>query len=370
MEHDRQIENVTFRKPQRSSSLCDISSNGSLSDTTMLSLPNTSVNDTQNNKDLYDKIKLLQEELLSANQEIENLNLENTNLKHELGKCKHVIDIYKKIGAPEKTFTPQSGRKKKHPITPNNKNHKHNEQLQNSDSPTNYSTPQVQKQKQPKKSKENINESKVHSNFVVKPKMCILSTNRNNKMLSNAEYTFEDKYDLCHYLKPYVNTEELLKGLDTKLKSYTLNDFCVIFLGEEDFKRTSNYYEIIFQIRNALQVIQHTNIIICLPTYKYPFDTSLFNCRVETFNNLLYLDVLTHRHAYILDSNLNLQYDYTMFNTYSGSINNRGLRTIFKDLLDSITDIKQSIDMEYKQVTNEQEEGLVDNEPIHNFFLD
>lgn len=371
MEQDQQTDNITYRKPQRSSSLCDISSNESLFDTTMLSLPNTSINETQNNKDLYEKIKQLQEELLSANQKIENLNLENTNLKCELGKCKHVIETYKKVATSERTLTPKSGRKKRHAKTPNTNNtaqlqavkHKHHQPLEKTDFLTDCSTPQ--KQKGSNNIIVNNNNSKLHSNCVVKPKVCILSSNKNNNMLSAAEYTFEDKYDLCHYLKPHGNTEELLNGLCTKLKNYTMNDFCVVFLGGEDFKRTNNYYDIIFHLRNTLQAVQHTNIIICLPTYKYPFDTSLFNCRVETFNNLLYLDVLTHGHAYLLDSNLNLQYDYTMFKTYSGSINQHGLRTVFKDLLDLITDITQNIDMECNQKDKE-----VDNERNHNFFLD
>ena len=97
--------------------------------------------------------------------------------------------------------------------------------------------------------------------------------------------------------------------------------------------------------RNVLQAMQHTNVIICLPTFKCPFDTSLFNCRVETFNNLLYLDILTHGHAFLLDSNLNLQYDYSMFDRYTGSIKHRGLPRIFKYLLDLITGITEQSDI-------------------------
>lgn len=40
---------------------------------------------------------------------------------------------------------------------------------------------------------------------------------------------------------------------------------------------------------------------------------TMFNWRVETFNNLLYLDIMTHEHAYILDSNKYLDYNYNMF---------------------------------------------------------
>lgn len=58
----------------------------------------------------------------------------------------------------------------------------------------------------------------------------------------------------------------------------------------------------------------------------------MFNWRVETFNQILYLDVLSHEYAYILDSNRNLTYEYDMFSRHTGRVKDYGIKTIFKDI--------------------------------------
>lgn len=65
----------------------------------------------------------------------------------------------------------------------------------------------------------------------------------------------------------------------------------------------------------------------------------MFNARIEAFNQLLDLDVVTHEYAYLVDSNLHLSYDFTMFHRRSGTLNNRGLRQVFGDLRVRIADI-------------------------------
>lgn len=50
--------------------------------------------------------------------------------------------------------------------------------------------------------------------------------------------------------------------------------------------------------------------------------------------------VMTHKHAYILDSNKNLNYDDSMFRRHIGIINDRGMYTIFENLNNFITDIE------------------------------
>lgn len=113
-----------------------------------------------------------------------------------------------------------------------------------------------------------------------------------------------------------------------------MDDFCILIIGEDDFTATKNYVELVANIRETLQKVQNTNVVICVPTYKYGHDREylLYNQRVENFNNLLYLDALTHEYAYIFDSNKKLKYDYSMFKNSSGSINNNGLRVMFKAL--------------------------------------
>lgn len=131
----------------------------------------------------------------------------------------------------------------------------------------------------------------------------------------------------------------MLYNIDAKLKYFTLNDFCVILIGEEDFKTTAAYFDLIFYIRSTLSEIKHTNIIICTPTFKYGRHTNIYNCRVENFNNLLYLVILAHEHAYFLDSNKNLSCDIKMFDNFTGKLNNYGMSIAFTDIFYYINDI-------------------------------
>jgi hypothetical protein len=85
-------------------------------------------------------------------------------------------------------------------------------------------------------------------------------------------------------------------------------------------------------IQKQLSSVQHTNIVICSPTFKINEYSSLFNQRVEIFNNLLHKHNLKNEYHYILDCNLNLSYDMEMF-SWRGNVNKNGFMTIFNDLM-------------------------------------
>lgn len=134
--------------------------------------------------------------------------------------------------------------------------------------------------------------------------------------MSIAENTFQHA-EICHFVTPKCGIIQLTRNLYHKVVNYSMNDYCVILIGEEDYRKTQNYVEIIVELRNALKKIQNTNIILCAPTFKLSNYSTMFNWSVETFNNLLYLDIQTYNYATILDSNLHLRYDFTMFSRYN-----------------------------------------------------
>lgn len=110
-------DNITQRKPQLlSNSLSETSNDSSsLFDNTIMSLPNTSLDESNMDNELHGKILNLSNQLQSANHEIDNLNTENIRLKSELEKCHKIINLYKKVGSAEiKCTTPLSGKRKKH----------------------------------------------------------------------------------------------------------------------------------------------------------------------------------------------------------------------------------------------------------------
>lgn len=171
------------------------------------------------------------------------------------------------------------------------------------------------------------------------PKLCIISTDKNKDVISNAEYHFQGA-SINHYLLSGCDINYLLKDLSNKLEGFTLNDYCIILIGELDFKITNGYPGIIECLRNKLLTVQHTNIIICQPTYKCGKYVNLFNNRIEIFNNLLYMDNLTYEYAYIVDSNKNLEYTPEMFDRNNGSVNEKGFRVIFNDISELARQIK------------------------------
>lgn len=81
-------DNITQRKPQLlSNSLSETSNDSSsLFDNTIMSLPNTSLDESNMDNELHGKILNLSNQLQSANHEIDNLNTENIRLKSELEK--------------------------------------------------------------------------------------------------------------------------------------------------------------------------------------------------------------------------------------------------------------------------------------------
>lgn len=178
------------------------------------------------------------------------------------------------------------------------------------------------------------------------PKICILSSNKNNKIMTTAQRIFSDEFSIIHYLKPGGGTVNLVNEIDKHLTGFTKRDFCIVFISEEDFKKTNDYFVLISSLREKLQKITYTNIVVVLPTYKYGIGFNIYNWRIGTFNNLLWHDNEIHGYAYIHDSNLKLKYDYSMFKKYSGTLNNYGYNSIFKDLDELMTGISSSCSLE------------------------
>lgn len=323
------LENITFRNRKtqsqsmpriRSSSINESSKscNNLTLDGTSNSLPNLS--DDENDKqisDLREEIAKLKLELSSAHQEIKNLSLENMELKKSLEdvntkdeKGKKQVNIENNDETPHKNSAQDLCQKTWHNAYSSTK-------MQNSLSNVLQPTSQT---------------------LFEKNKLCIISSNKTNRILSTAEDTF-DNYKICHYLTPNCSIEKLIDNLHSKLLNYTLKDSCIIFIGEDDFLKTSNYCDVVIHIREVLSKINNTNIILCLPTYKCNDYSMMYNWRIETFNNMLYMDNQNHHYAWLLDSNLELSYKEDMFSWYNGQLNNKGMLNIFQNLKILINEI-------------------------------
>lgn len=195
-------------------------------------------------------------------------------------------------------------------------------------------------------------------------KLCIISATPGNKVLNIAERNLSNTR-VCHYCMPGGGIEQILNNIENKLQDYTYEDFCLLFIGEKDFEMSKNYAEIVKFIEDKLLLVQHTNVIICLPTYRNSQYANLFNYRVNTFNHLMYLNNVKNELAFILDCNKNLDYSTKMFNISNGKINNNAFSIIFKDalnLIDSIRDFYQKNNCYVHTYNNNMSNNILNKE--------
>lgn len=166
--------------------------------------------------------------------------------------------------------------------------------------------------------------------------------------------TTYDYFHILHHITNNVGIEIVLKDLEIKVKDYTKQDFCVILIGGTDFHYSQDYKMLVRAIREKLTKITNTNIILTTPTYIC--GKPLYNYRVETFNNLLNRDILSHKYGHLIDSNKDLTLD--MFSYRTGKIKKYGVKNILHRIADFITSIRITNDdlEEHDEINNETEE--------------
>lgn len=347
-----------------------------LLDGTSCSVPEISEDeDTDTIIKLKEQVDSLTTKLNSANDKIDTLIIENSDLKLKIEDLLRNDKIHKNISHSPMKLTTSITKKKE-----TQKLQEHKQVQTDTISTIQYESRQqeqlsnCQYYRKTLRDVEMLGKVSIKNNQavsqdyqVLKNKLYIISANKiNNNIVSLAEHYFDKKYNICHFLIPNVGANQLLIDIDKKLKGFTMNDFCNIIIGEEDFRASNNYIDLITNIRSVLQTNNHTNIIITLPTFKNANYANLYNSRVNMFNQLLYLDNLTHEYAYILDSNLNLKYDRSMFRR-SGTLSNKGMSVVFQDLHKLIIDLVEIL----ASVTTTQEGQLDINEvpePSQGFF--
>lgn len=287
-------------------------------------------------------ISNLQEKLVSADKEIENLLMENGTLKKKLNENKEKIDQLKRVcgSSTKKLIKKQRTQTKSIRSTymENISFESINTQIETQQSVEQHSRNLEENRTDPG-AKTNEGNSSPTSN-PDKNQLYFISSNKRNKILQKIEGSFGDSFNTCHFITQNVGTKELLRDIDEKLKEFTLNDICVLLISENDFKVSNNYTELVAFLRTKLSKISHTNFVICLPTFKCGRSSyNIYNRRIETFNDLLYKDVQSNEYAYLLDSNLHLTYDRAMFSFFNGTINNKGIANIFMHLKNLIMDL-------------------------------
>lgn len=360
------LENITFRRTRTHSESNDDSSNvvSQTLDCTSNSLPDMSEDDDGEQICILKKeIESLKTKLQSAHEEIDLLSLEKSNLQQSNAELLRKNKTYEAVynsPAKQRVRTP----KKNTNIRLKEKQTQTSDVVSNTQSP-----PQIDIDTGSSGETQNITTKSCDKNSscklspLVKHKICVISSETSNRIYTMSEDTHLLNYNhMCHYRMPRCGIEHILKNIEDKVRNFTYSDYCIIFIGEEDFKTTNKYIELVTLIRQKLLPLNHTNFIICLPTFKYMDNSNImFNSRIDTFNNLIYMDVQTYNYAFILDSNLNLPYTHDTYNQWSGILNNKGFNIVISDLQDLILDLatlntmQQKVDCSQKKQTNMQQ---------------
>lgn len=372
------LENITFRRTRTiSEPTNDTSEINSLTfnDTTN-SMPVMSEDEEDKQIDiLKTEIENLKSQLKSAHQEIEILSVENSSLKQtnaDLLKASRIPtdqenEMYKKVTSSplkKKIQTP-----KRNKMISSNKPSNDTQIFEVPDCRTS-TTAEYPLTERSQNTSQNINN--VNQSLSVKNNLCIISSETSNRLYTICQKTNLGNFNICHYRMPNCGLKILLNNIDKKVQDFTYSDYCVVYVGEEDFRRTHNYMELVAFIREKLQTLTHTNFLVCLPTFKYMANKNvMINSRIDTFNNLLYMDIEIYKYAYILDSNLNLPYTYETYSLRNGSLNNKGLNIVLNDLLDLILDINAlNVSDTEKQVIDSDDtlKNIVNNNCNNKFF--
>lgn len=371
MDPNSSDNNITQRKPLKVNSLTDLSSitnEKSIFDTTMMSIPDSLNDDSDTINNLIEQNKKLTTELLSAHQEIENLNNENFRLKSDLQEMIRKSNTYKKICSTpsKKCITPT---RKQKTLTLNREisidileraDSKHDKETQTSNQVQNilaseYPHTSTSVNNQNSNTKEQ--NKNISMNTKEKNKLCILSNERISGSLSVMEDVFSNHFDFCHYIMPNCDVKQITSDIEQKLKGFTIKDYCLLFIAQKDVRDESKHINAINALKESLQKIKHTNVVICAPTYIR--GAPIYNFKAEMFGNLLYLDLQNNDYAYLFDTNYDLRLD--MFSNTTGKINKDGLRNIYNRIMDNILIDLSLLDKNYIGQTNEDIKHNVTN---------
>lgn len=304
--------------------------------------------------ELLEKVSGLESQLGAANNEIQTLLSENYLLKEEIQSFKMKVDFLSKIC--KQTPSKDNHKRKRtgrtlnktaitsNMLSPNNsimqyqscdrEIHDNVEYQQYTNRHKGHSTEKVKHNKPSEVSSKSSNTGRQQCKE--NRKICIISNDKRKKITQHARNTLEYS-DVCHYAMPGGRIEDLLQNIEKKLDLFTLNDYCIVFLGELDFFTTKNYHYLIDYIRKQIEKVQHTNVILCLPLFKYGSYCDLYNARVDIFNNILYKNNKIYEYAFIFDSNRSIE--YSMGSKTRGYLKDNGMNLIFSDLNSNIIDI-------------------------------
>lgn len=256
---------------------------------TIKSLPNIyTVNEEID--ELNKHIRQLTSQLDSAHVEIENLSLENSELKNQLSICMEKLNLYKKIGVSENVCkTPKNQVKVTH--TSQKKRSSKSKQkrknliqskinIKNPDEPCCSKTLHYDNEKitncKPSTISSQNNKKKIISNYSntlknhtvktpsvmgLKPKhkVLIFCDYRGIRLQNILQQLLGPLYEVLCFSKPGAIMENIISTLPDEVKKLTEQDYIILIGGSYD----KNPYELSTNLDNFFKATTHTNILVC-----------------------------------------------------------------------------------------------------------
>lgn len=190
-------------------------------------------------------------------------------------------------------------------------------------------------------------------------RLCFVTSGRRYNILRNMDRCeYYSNFKRCNYIIPNVGVEILIRDIQKKICGFTKEDYCVIMIGETDFYETQDYMALVTRIRETLESLEHTNIIIAAPTYIC--GAPVYNSRVETFNTLLNRDIYNHHYAVFFDSNEELTLD--LFSDFTGKIRNAGVQNILHHIARKISVLEMDNDID---IISMEDLDVPSKQPLH-----
>lgn len=288
-------------------------------------------------EELKEEVRVLKEQLRGADNEIQILLGETYALRDELSEIRKKCDLYKELlkatapGSPFRTPVPKTktniAKRVMHTAKQTDSGCSSGPDSKISDSKLIKLKP-IETNNAHSSKEQPANSDSV--NMLVKNKLLILSSNKTNKisrLITDNDYF--PNFSFCHHVKPGAGVKYLLQDIQSQLRHMTKNDYCVVLIGEEDFKSSIDLEALVQHIRVSVESITFTNLILACPTFVR--GKQLYNARVDRFNQLLFNDLYNHNECfYAYDCNSNLSSE--MFSVWSGRLKNSGMKSIIENL--------------------------------------
>lgn len=327
-------ENITIRKKHSNISLSE-----SIFETTAMSMPDISLQDSEAVSNLHIEIENLKLQLQSAHQEIDSLLSENNQLKYDLDKSTKVVELLKKVRMGEaKCSTPGSLKRKSRNqtstpvrmrlefnsmVTP--QNHACNSQdvkedthslQQEAKTSRNKQSPAIVEQKTQLEHSECNMDTRSESqhcyigNTICSKTKCVLSSESPPVMTANNKHRviilgdgqgrglrnvlqnlLGSAYDVVSYLKPGAEMSKILEYSMNEISTFTKSDYVIILGGCCD----KNPYNIDINLHRWLSSTANTNVIISeVPSNRFLNESKInyllrFICK--KYKNVLFMDM-------------------------------------------------------------------------------